>query len=57
MTPTTGKLTGTGVVLGPDGTVKAEFRLEADCTPDQAQAIARDILGTDEDDDNGSDSR
>lgn len=57
MSPTLGKLTGTGVVLGPDGTVKGEFTLSADCTPEQADAIARDISIHLEDNDDGHHSR
>lgn len=57
MSPSLGKLTGTGIVRGPDGTVKGEFTLSADCTPEQAEAIAREILVNLEENDDGCNAR
>lgn len=57
MTTPMGKLTGTGIVRGPDGQIKGEFVLTAECTPEQAEAIARDILVNLEENDNGNHSR
>lgn len=57
MTTPMGKLTGTGIVRGQDGQIKGEFTLTAECTPEQAEAIARDILVNLEENDNGNHSR
>ena len=53
-----GKLTGTGYVIGPDGQIKGEFTLSADCTPEQAEALKRDgFLKLDEENDDGNHAR
>ncbi len=52
-----GKLEGRGEVRGPDGKLKGEFILTADCTPEQAQAVAAELKLKLEENDDGSYSR
>lgn len=57
MNSTTAKLTGVGEVRGPDGTLKATFTIETDCTREQAERLAADLNATLEDNTNGNHAR
>ena len=52
-----GKLEGRGEVRGPDGRLKGEFILTADCTPEQAQAVAAELNLKLEENDDGCNAR
>lgn len=57
MTPALGTLTGTAIVRGPDGQIKSELILTAECTAEQAEALAREILKNHEDGNDGNYTR
>ncbi len=52
-----GKLEGRGEVRGPDGQLKGEFILTAECTPEQAAALAADLNLKLKENDDGCNSR
>ncbi len=38
-----GVIRGRGVVRSPDGTIKAEFDFQGDCTPEEARALGLEL--------------
>ena len=38
-----GKLSGLGEIRGPNGELRGTFVLNAECTPEQAESLAKDL--------------
>jgi hypothetical protein len=52
-----GTLSGVAEVRGPDGTLKSTFTFQTECTPDQAEQLARDTSLTLEANEDGNHAR
>lgn len=52
-----GKLTGVGEVRGPDGTLKATFTVETECSKEQAEQLALQLSAPLEESNNGDHAR